>query len=52
MDSLLIGMLELVKRIRESGVKFKGDLEFVNNWEYFTDGIASPPKLPGVKAPK
>ncbi|KAI9787880.1 MAG: acid phosphatase pho5 [Peltula sp. TS41687] len=30
-------MLELVKRMRESGIEFKGDLEFVNDWEYFSD---------------
>lgn len=34
-----IGMLEMLKHIRESGVELKGDLEFVNDWEYFTDGI-------------
>ncbi|KAI9842419.1 MAG: acid phosphatase pho5 [Sclerophora amabilis] len=29
-------MLDLLKRIRESSVQLKGDLEFVNDWEYFT----------------
>ncbi|KAI9882833.1 MAG: hypothetical protein M1823_005419 [Watsoniomyces obsoletus] len=29
-------MLALLQRIRDSGVTLKGDLEFVNDWSYFT----------------
>ncbi len=34
----LIGMLQLLKRIRDLNVTLKGDLEFVNTWKFFTDG--------------
>ncbi|KAH0555685.1 hypothetical protein GP486_006372 [Trichoglossum hirsutum] len=30
------GMLDLLKRIKESRQKLEGDLEFANDWEYFT----------------
>ncbi|TKA62163.1 hypothetical protein B0A49_10344 [Cryomyces minteri] len=29
-------MLELVKRIQDANISLKGDLEFVNRWNYFT----------------
>ncbi|KAI9817954.1 MAG: acid phosphatase pho5 [Phylliscum demangeonii] len=32
-----IGMLQLLERIRESKVVLTGDLEFVNDWKYFTE---------------
>ncbi|KAK5158655.1 hypothetical protein LTR04_005154, partial [Oleoguttula sp. CCFEE 6159] len=31
-----VRMLELVKRIQDANVTLKGDLEFVNRWNYFT----------------
>jgi hypothetical protein len=38
------GMLDLLAKIKQSKVVLKGDLEFVNNWEYFTKG--STPQSP------
>ncbi|KAL8683473.1 MAG: hypothetical protein Q9186_000513 [Xanthomendoza sp. 1 TL-2023] len=31
-----LGMLTLLQRIKHSNVTLKGDLEFVNNWQYFS----------------
>jgi hypothetical protein len=31
-------MLDLLKRIKESKQRLAGDLEFANDWEYFTEG--------------
>ncbi|TKA55486.1 hypothetical protein B0A49_12081, partial [Cryomyces minteri] len=31
-----VRMLELVKRIQDANISLKGDLEFVNRWNYFT----------------
>lgn len=33
-------MINLLKRIKQSNVTLKGDLEFVNQWEFFADGMA------------
>lgn len=32
-------MIELLERIRDSDVRLKGKLEFVNDWDYFTQGM-------------
>ena len=32
------GMIALLDRIKDSKVELKGDLAFVNEWEYFTQG--------------
>ncbi|KAL8873292.1 MAG: hypothetical protein Q9174_001221, partial [Haloplaca sp. 1 TL-2023] len=34
-------MLALLQRIKEANVTFKGNLEFVNNWQYFSLGRSS-----------
>lgn len=34
-------MLDLLKRMRDANTTFKGDLEFVNDWEYFSNGQSS-----------
>ena len=31
-------MLRLLRRIKDSDIKLKGDLAFVNDWDYFTEG--------------
>lgn len=31
-------MLALLQRIKDSNIVLKGDLEFVNDWEYFSLG--------------
>lgn len=33
-------MLDVLKRIKDANTTFRGDLEFVNDWEYFTEGLA------------
>ena len=33
-------MLRLLRRIKDSNIKFKGDLAFVNDWDFFTEGAA------------
>lgn len=34
-DLFALGIANLVKRMRNSGVEFKGDMSFFNNWELF-----------------
>lgn len=34
----LVGMITLLARIKATRIELKGALEFLNNWEYFTDG--------------
>lgn len=35
----LPGMLALLERIRDRNITLTGDLAFVNNWKYFTNGL-------------
>lgn len=34
-------MIALLNRIKDAKVELKGDLAFVNSWEYFTQGTGS-----------
>lgn len=34
-------MLVLLQRIKDSNITFQGDLEFVNDWEYFSLGSST-----------
>jgi hypothetical protein len=34
-----LGMLALLRKIKDSNVTLKGDLEFVNEWVYFSHGV-------------
>ncbi len=36
-------MLDLLRRIKEANTTLRGDLEFVNDWEYFTNGRSGHP---------
>lgn len=38
-------MLDLLKRIKDANTTFKGDLAFVNDWEYFSSG-----KMPTLRS--
>ena len=38
-DFLSPGMLDLLRRIRNSNITFEGDVSFVNELEYFTLGL-------------
>ena len=49
----MVGMLTLLQRIKDSNITLKGDLEFVNDWQYFSLGgfaIPSTPRWASAKA--